>query len=154
MGARKAKLQPSIKDTMNENTSNKAAAAGKSPAASTADDELVSVYNKSPQGGDFVHEIYEKIMDEDGKRVLQCVVVKRWVAEAGKFTQVPRWLALLWKRQHPKAILDGDKVGQPSNALQVKDEKIRRLESQNQEYETRLKNMEQMVARLSSKTAA
>lgn len=120
------------------------------PPAGAADpdpNELVSVFNKNPPGGDYVHHTYEDLKTADG------VVIKKkekleWRVGGRSFAHVPRWIAALWMKQAPGIIIDGAKAaaGAPQKPLDAA--RVSALETENTDLKTRLGNMEFMIAEL------
>lgn len=110
-------------------------------------DELVSIFNKNPPGGDFVHHVYTPIKNGDGT-VVGRKVASEFRAEARNFSNVPRWLAELWKKQAPHAIVDGQAVSRGKSAPPASSEEIAGLKSENVELKKRLDNMAAMIEEL------
>lgn len=98
------------------------------PAAEQTDpNEMVSIFNKSPKYGDYVHGEYR--------------------AEAGAFTKVPRWLADKWKKMFPGVIVDPSGVGAPRGHSPSNAEVVQ-LRKENSDLAERVKNMEKLVSDL------
>jgi hypothetical protein len=116
------------------------------PAVAAAPDpnELVSIFNRNPPGGDFVHHIYEDVKNGDGT-VVQKKRKLEWRARAREFANVPRWVAELWKHQSPATIVDGSQVSKGAPAPAQDPEVVKALVGENADLKTRLSNMEKMV---------
>lgn len=114
--------------------------------------ELVSVFNHNPPGGDYVHHLYEEVRTEDGRIVARNRKTE-FRAVAQGFSNVPRWIAELWKRLAPDAIVDGQTVAKGAKAPPASSERISALEAENADYKTRLANMEKMLAELKASSA-
>lgn len=118
-------------------------------APATAPDrsqEMVSVFNKGPKFGDFVHPIYEDVKDETG-RVTGRRKKLTYTAEAQAFSRVPQWLADLWKKQSPDQIVDADAVGAPKNH-QPTNAEVASLRAQNSDLSARFAGLEKLVQEL------
>jgi hypothetical protein len=108
--------------------------------------DLVSIYNRSPKFGDFVHDTYVDVKDSDGRTVAR-KVGNTYRAPAGAFTKVPRWIAELWKKQAPRWIVDSESVGAPSGHSSATAEVVE-LRQKNADMDARMKNMEKLIADL------
>jgi hypothetical protein len=120
------------------------------PVAVTAKpdpDALVSIFNKNPPGGDYVHHIYEDKKREDGTPIGRRVVAE-YRASGREFSNVPRWVAEFWKRMYPGIIVDGTEVSKSPAAPPASNERVAALEGENSELKRRLENLEGMIAEL------
>jgi hypothetical protein len=113
----------------------------------TNKDELVQIYNKNAKGGDYVHDVYQDIVNSDG-RVIEKHVTKRYRSEAGAFAQVPRWVADLWKKQAPGVIVDSADVGAPSTGFQVPNDRVLKVEAENADLKNRIAVLEDAIKAL------
>lgn len=109
--------------------------------------ELVSIFNKNPPGGDVVHHVYEDVKNGDGAVVSRRPKIE-WRAHGRDFSNVPRWVAGLWKRQFPGIIVDGTDVSKGRSSTPATNERVAAVEGENVELKKRLANMEAMIAEL------
>ena len=109
--------------------------------------ELVSIFNKNPPGGDFVHHIYEPVKDSEG-RIIRDRVKTEFRAAGRDFSNVPRWIAELWKKQNPGIIVDGQSISRGNAAIPVPSEQVSAALAENAELKKSLANLESMVAEL------
>lgn len=130
---------------MNENKS--AALAAPAPAAINPKDELVSIYNRGPAFGDFVHPVYITETDAEGR--VRTKKIEEYRARPGTFSRVPRWLADLWKKQSPKYIVDSAEIGAPKDHAPTTKE-VLELRTENKDMRQRMENMEKLIEQLSS----
>ena len=137
---------------------NKSAGTTEAPDAPDASDEttesaapdrneLVSVFNKNPPGGDFVHHLYEDVTNGDG-----AVVKKRVKTEyrlAGRsFGHVPRWVAELWMKQAPHQVISGEEASKGAPVAPAQTERVAALEGENADLKKRLANLEKLTENL------
>lgn len=133
-----------------EPDSNPAIADAEGAAAVNAEadlNKLVSIFNKNPPGGDFVHHVYEPVYNEDNK-VVRKKVKTEWRIGGRQFANVPRWIATLWMKQNPGSIVSGESVSKGASAPPASNERVQALEGENSELKTRVANMEKMLADL------
>jgi hypothetical protein len=116
-------------------------------AAEPDRNELVSIFNNNPPGGDFVHAIYEDVKRSDGT-ISARKVVAEYRAPGRDFSNVPRWVADLWKKQFPGVIRDGAEVSRGGRAAPVANERVSALEGENAELKKRLDSLEALIAEL------
>jgi hypothetical protein len=109
--------------------------------------ELVSIFNRNPKGGDFVEHVYEDIKNGDGNVIKRKAKIE-WRAVGSGFSTVPRHVAEKWKRMFPTAIVDSSEVTKARAPAPADVELTKAALAENADLKVRLLNMEKMISDL------